>query len=346
MTTDAAVASARPRSAAGDVEILPPREVPLGGPRAMSVYRCLPQKARWLIGAWCFLDSYGPDAVARTGGMRVPRHPHTGLATVSWLFEGCVEHIDSAGHQVLVRPGELNLMTAGWGITHSEFSTVETTDLHGVQLWFALPDAHRFTAPRLDSFRPEPVEGEGWSAKVFLGSLLGRTSPVPTPLPLTGAEIRLSPGASLRVELPPEHEHGVVGISGEPTADGVAVPRHGIDYLPTGRREVLLQAGEEPAVLVLIGGEPLNEQIVMWWNFIGRSHEEVAAWRRRYMEEMGFEDGGSAAGSGAAEDGGTTTPGPADAEARPDPQFGRFPPGQPAPLPAPALPNIRLRARG
>ena len=107
----------------------------------------LPQRQRSLIGAWCFVDHYGPDDTAATGGMDVPPHPHTGLATVSWLFTGEVEHRDSHGVHAVVRPGELNLMTGGHGIAHSEVSTADTTVLHGVQLWVALPDAHR-DAPR------------------------------------------------------------------------------------------------------------------------------------------------------------------------------------------------------
>ena len=115
------------------VEILTPREVPLGGPRAMTVRRTLPQRNRSLIGAWCFLDHYGPDHVSDSGGMSVPPHPHTGLQTVSWLFTGEIEHRDSAGHHAMVRPGELNLMTAGRGISHSEVSTPDTTTLHGAR---------------------------------------------------------------------------------------------------------------------------------------------------------------------------------------------------------------------
>lgn len=192
----------------GVVEILEPRPVPLGGPRAMTVYRALPQKARSLIGAWCFCDAFGPDDVASTGGMQVPRHPHTGLATVSWLFEGNIDHMDSAGNWATVRPGAVNLMNAGTGITHSEFSSADTTVLSGLQLWYALPSEHRFNQPTLQSFTPKPITGEGYSARVFLGSLLGATSPVKTHIPLTGVEFTLEPGASVEVEVPAEHEHG------------------------------------------------------------------------------------------------------------------------------------------
>src|SRR6187402_3584452 len=125
------------------VEVLEPREVPLGGPRALLVRRTLPQRERSLVGAWCFADHYGPDDVGDSGGMVVPPHPHTGLQTVSWLFAGEIEHRDSAGHHALVRPGELNLMTGGRGISHSEVSPASTTTLHGAQLWVALPDSDR-----------------------------------------------------------------------------------------------------------------------------------------------------------------------------------------------------------
>ena len=124
------VGEPEPAPASG-LEILAPRDVPLGGPRAMTVRRTLPQRSRSLIGAWCFVDHYGPDLVADRGGMVVPPHPHTGLQTVSWLFAGEIDHRDSIGSHAPVRPGELNLMTAGNGIAHSEVSTAATTVLHG-----------------------------------------------------------------------------------------------------------------------------------------------------------------------------------------------------------------------
>src|SRR5689334_8316727 len=136
------------------VEVLTPREVPLGGLRAMTVRRTLPQRQRSLIGAWCFLDHYGPDDVRESGGMLVPPHPHIGLQTVSWLFSGMVEHRDSLGTRALVRPGQLNLMTAGRGISHSEVSTDDTRILHGAQLWVALPEGAREIAPAFDHYAP------------------------------------------------------------------------------------------------------------------------------------------------------------------------------------------------
>src|SRR3954453_3036250 len=185
-----------------------PRDVPLGGPRAMRVRRTLPQRQRSLIGAWCFVDHYGPDDVADTGGMSVAPHPHTGLQTVSWLFTGEVEHRDSAGNHAMVRPGEVNLMTGGQGISHSEVSPPTTPLLHGVQLWVALPDASRHVAPRFDHHAPRLLTGPDWTARVFLGSLLGETSPGSTYTPLLGAELPLDAGVTLELEVDETFELG------------------------------------------------------------------------------------------------------------------------------------------
>lgn len=143
------------------VEVLSARDVPLGGPRAMTVRRTLPQRSRTLIGAWCFADHYGPDDVTETGGMDVAPHPHTGLQTVSWLFSGEIEHRDSLGSHAFVRPGELNLMTGGHGISHTEVSTPGTTILHGAQLWVALPEEHRHAERDFQHYVPEPAPWTG-----------------------------------------------------------------------------------------------------------------------------------------------------------------------------------------
>jgi quercetin 2,3-dioxygenase len=310
------------------VEILVPRQVPLGGPRAMDVRRTLPQRQRSLIGAWCFLDHYGPDRVGDSGGMHVPRHPHTGLQTVSWLFTGEIEHRDSAGFHAAVRPGEVNLMTAGRGISHSEFSTPDTHVLHGAQLWVALPERARHMEPTFEHYRPEALTGEGWTMRVFLGSLAGSTSPVTTHTALLGAEIILEPGTQLVLDTEPSFEHGLLVDTGTLVLDGLSVTKDHLAFLPVGRRSLTLAAGSDQLRVLLIGGEPLGEQIVMWWNFVGRSHEEVVGYRAQWQAEIGAEDRPDIASGGPE-----------------GPRFGTFPAGEPAPLPAPALPNARLRPR-
>ncbi|CAM5601733.1 pirin family protein [Streptomyces fumanus] len=266
------------------IEVLTARQVPLGGPRAMPVRRTLPQRARTLIGAWCFADHYGPDDVSATGGMDVAPHPHTGLQTVSWLFSGEIEHRDSLGSHAYVRPGELNLMTGGRGISHSEVSTPRTTVLHGVQLWVALPDAHRDTAPDFQHYVPVPVPLDGGSARVFLGTLAGDTSPVPTFTPLLGAELTLDPGAALTLDVDPGFEHGLLVDTGTVRLDDTPLDPAELGYAAPGRpRLTLTNTGPDTARLVLLGGPPFGEEIVMWWNFIGRSSEEISRARDAWV---------------------------------------------------------------
>ncbi|MFJ9088157.1 pirin family protein [Streptomyces sp. NPDC102384] len=297
------------------VELLSAREVPLGGPRAMTVRRTLPQRERSLIGAWCFADHYGPDDVTATGGMDVAPHPHIGLQTASWLFNGEIEHRDSLGTHAMVRPGELNLMTAGHGISHSEVSTPDTTVLRGIQLWIALPDAHRDVAPAFRHHAPATIALDGGTARVFLGTLAGDTSPVPTYSPLLGAELVLEPGAHTTLAVDPTFEHGVLVDEGAVRVEDTLVPNAELGYLaPGGDTITLTNDASGPARLLLLGGAPFGEEIVMWWNFIGRSHEDIVAARADW--EAG------------AERFGTVSDYPGNR------------------LPAPELPNSRLKARG
>jgi redox-sensitive bicupin YhaK (pirin superfamily) len=306
--------------ATDDIEILEPREVPLGGPRAMPVRRTLPQRSRSLIGAWCFLDHYGPDAVARTGGMSVPPHPHTGLQTVSWLFAGEIEHRDSVGTHALVRPGELNLMTAGSGIQHSEVGTPDTVTLHGAQLWVALPDSDRHTSPAFEHFVPVPFEHEAATVRVFLGSLLGHASTAHAFTAIVGAQLDLPAHATVSLPVDPSFEHGVLVDAGSPAVEHLPVARGELAYLPTGRDRLTIASGDQPLRALLIGGEPLGEHILMWWNFVGRSHEEVVEFRRQWQAEViAGEDRNGRFGHLGGFDGHA--------------------------LPAPEMPNVRLRPR-
>ncbi|WGW11922.1 pirin family protein [Saxibacter everestensis] len=334
-------------------QVIEPRDVPLGGIRAMTVRRTLPTRDRSLIGAWCFLDHYGPDDVALTGGMKVPPHPHTGLQTVSWLFSGEVEHKDSAGHQAMVRPGELNLMTAGRGINHSEFSTPETTILHGVQLWTALPDAHRFTDPGFEHYVPKPVTGPGYELRVFLGSLAGDESPVRTFSPLLGAEVTVCAGSTAVFATNIDFEHGVLIDAGTAQVAGREVQPGQLAYLAPGMNRLEITAGDSASRLLLLGGKPLGESITMWWNFIGRSHDEIEHFRSAWQELL-EEDAVSrhsrldAVSRHSRPEGGSRHDDLVEpaAAVRRDPapaQFGGLV-GADA-LPAPELPNVTLKPR-
>ncbi|MFE0382446.1 pirin family protein [Streptomyces inhibens] len=281
--------------AAPQVDVLTARDVPLGGPRAMTVRRTLPQRARTLIGAWCFVDHYGPSNVADTGGMHVAPHPHTGLQTVSWLFSGEIEHRDSLGSHALVRPGELNLMTGGYGISHSEVSTTRATILHGVQLWVALPDEHRHTGRDFRHYVPSPVRVGGADIRVFLGSLAGDTSPVRTFTPLLGAELVLDPRSTTTLPVNAAFEHGLLVDQGNVRMAGTLLRPAELGYLGTGNHTLTLTNKTDTfARAVLLGGTPFEEQIVMWWNFIGRSHQDIAEAREAWenaSDRFGSVDG-------------------------------------------------------
>jgi quercetin 2,3-dioxygenase len=278
-TAPAEVACSASRVA--DLEVLHPREVPLGGPRALRVQRTLPQRQRSLIGAWCFIDHYGPVSAR----MDVPPHPHTGLQTVSWLFSGEVEHRDSAGVHAVVRPGELNLMTAGAGICHSEVSVESDGVLHGVQLWVALPDADRHTRRDFAHYVPSPISFPGASARVFLGELAGSRSPVHTFSPLLGAQVDLDANAHLTLDVDPAFEHGVLCDSGAVEMNGTALAVADLGYQSPGNSALRLRNLENrPARLVLLGGTPFTEELLMWWNFVGRSHEEIVSYRQLWED--------------------------------------------------------------
>jgi redox-sensitive bicupin YhaK (pirin superfamily) len=294
----------------------------------MRVRRTLPQRERSLIGAWCFADHYGPDEVDDTGGMVVPPHPHTGLQTVSWLFVGEIEHRDSAGHHALVRPGELNLMTGGHGVSHSEVSTPGTTTLHGVQLWVALPEEARDAPADFEYYAPRVLSGPGWRAAVFLGSLLGDSSPVRTATPLLGAEVVLDPGARLDLAVDASFEHGVLLDLGSVVVEGEQVKPAELAYVEPGRSTLTLEALEASRV-VLLGGPPFGEQIVMWWNFVGRTHEDVVAAREEWQAQI-TRDGDVVARGQDVSDG----------------RFGVVVGDHLPPVPAPPLPTARLKPRG
>ncbi|GAB05717.1 pirin family protein [Gordonia amarae] len=267
------------------VEIITARDVPLGGPRAMNVRRTLPQRQRSTIGAWCFADHYGPDDVTASGGMDVAPHPHTGLQTASWLFEGTIAHRDSGGVAADVLPGEINLMTSGAGICHSETSTAGTTVLHGVQLWIALPSESRNSPRAFENHKPPLTRFDGGSALVFIGSLLGSTSPVTTHTPLLGAEVRLDPHTSVTLDVDPDFEHGLLVDTGDAVLlEGVHVPKDTIGYTGIGATALhLANTGDDAARLVLLGGTPFTEELVMFWNFLGRSTDEIRQFRDEWQ---------------------------------------------------------------
>jgi hypothetical protein len=262
-------------------EVFAGREVLLG--EATTVRRLLPNLGRRLVGPWCFVDHYGPEDIADRPGMQVPPHPHMGLQTVSWLLAGEVHHRDSVGNQQVIRPGELGLMTSGHGIAHAEQSPARHPALlHGVQLWVALPDSAREVAPVWAHHSDLPrFTDSGVTTTVIMGELAGAESPGHAYSPIVGADIALEPGADALLPLEPDFEHAALSTLGSLDVDAVPLAPGSMLYLGAGRRDLRLHAAAGARIL-LLGGEPFAEQIVMWWNFVGRSSDEIAAAREQW----------------------------------------------------------------
>lgn len=264
----------------GEREIISGHRAQIGP--GSTVVRLVPTRARRRIGAWCFLDHFGP-VQAGTGGMSVGPHPHVGLQTASWLFEGEIHHVDSTGAQQVVRPGQLNLMTAGRGIAHSEDVGETPRGLHGVQLWIALPEAHRSIEPSFDHHPELPsAEGQGYQATVVIGEAFGLSSPARVYTPLLLAEVRLD-GGSVRLPLPPGAEHGIAVVQGRAQAGGRVLEPGNLLYLPPG--ELWIELDATPGTrLMLLGGEPFGEPLIMGWNWVVRTNQELVqaheAWAR------------------------------------------------------------------
>lgn len=264
--------------------LLTGREVPLGGVRGMSVTRWLPHRSLPMVGAWCFLDRFGPQRV----DMRVLPHPHVGLQTVTWPLAGQIRHRDSLGTDVVVRPGQLNLMTSGTGIAHSEVSLGKQTLLNALQLWVALPGGTAGGPPRFEQHRDLPVvEAAGWRATVLVGALPGvpaLASPAWVHTPLLGVDLVVDAGADLHLPLRPDFEHAVLVLEGAVRVADTDVGDGVLLHLGTGRSQVRVTTAGGARVL-LLGGEPFAEDLVMWWNFVGRSHEDVAQARADWEDQ-------------------------------------------------------------
>jgi redox-sensitive bicupin YhaK (pirin superfamily) len=264
------------------VEVLEPREATVG---TMTVQRALPRRTRRTVGAWCFVDLFGPASVTEDGGVDIGPHPHMGLHTVTYLLDGQVLHRDSLGSEQVIRPGQVNLMTAGRGVVHAEEPTGHYRGtMQGVQLWVAQPEETRGGEADFAHLAELPTAVIGAAeATVLVGTLAGVTSPARQDTPLVGADLRLPPGA---VELPmePTYEHALVVLAGSLLVDGRLVERTRTAYVGVGRSSIGLVAPDGARVL-LLGGTPFGEQLLMWWNFVGRTREEVGEASRQWESE-------------------------------------------------------------
>ncbi|MGH8150917.1 MAG: pirin family protein [Steroidobacteraceae bacterium] len=249
----------------------------------LPVRRAVPSHGRRMVGAWCFLDHLGPVEPRAGGGLHVGPHPHIGLQTFTWMIEGEVVHRDSLGNEQVIRPGEVNLMTAGRGISHSEDSVAGGSGgLHATQLWIALPEVERRRAPAFEHHARLPGFGlGGFRATLLAGRACGESSPVPVYSQLVGIDLTASGPAAEALPLEPAFEYAVLVLTGSLTVADEPLAPNVLLYLGRGRQELSLRSSGASRS-ILVGGEPFGEEILLWWNFVARSREEIvsasAAW--------------------------------------------------------------------
>lgn len=263
------------------------RQASLG--EGMPVRRYLPHRQKRMIGAWCFFDHAGPMDVRHSAGMQVGPHPHTCLQTFSWMMDGEILHRDSLGSKQLLRQGEVNLMTAGRGISHSEETPVEhSACLQLAQFWIALPEEKRFMPPAFEHYPDLPrLEKDGATITLLVGELLGEISPVVVHTPLLGADIATQGSTTITLPLQADFEYGIVALTGSATVDEHELTPGTLLYLGEGRRSLTINC-TSASQIILLGGEPFNEDVVLFWNFVGRNTEEVREFLRQWHDTDHF----------------------------------------------------------
>ncbi len=260
-----------------DLEIIESREAQVAG---MRVRRALPTKGRRTVGAWCFVDHMGPLSLSPDRSVDVAPHPHLGLQTVTWLFSGEFLHRDSLGSEQLIRSGQLNLMTSGHGVAHSEENPgLRSGELHGMQLWVAQPSSTRDGGADFEHFAETPrIESATLTASVLVGSFGGTKSPARRDSDHVGVELDLHGGLAT-VALDVTYEYALIVADGEVLIDGTVVRPGALAYLGVGRDECRFES-RRPSRAMLIGGVPFDERLFMWWNFVARTQDEISdAWR-------------------------------------------------------------------
>jgi redox-sensitive bicupin YhaK (pirin superfamily) len=244
-----------------------------------KVRRTLPNKARIMVGPFIFVDQFGPAHFNIGQGMDVRPHPHINLATVTYLFEGAIDHRDSLGTYATIRPGALNLMTAGQGIVHSERTPAEEratgSPISGMQTWLALPDGKEEISPAFEHVAAEhlpQIDGDGVTARVVMGSLWGVTAPTTQHAETIYADIALKAGASILIDAQAD-ERGILVAMGEASLDGQPLDTHSLYILQPGV-PMTLRAHQTSRVM-LLGGEAFKTPRHVWWNFVSSSRNRI-----------------------------------------------------------------------
>jgi len=229
-----------------------------------------------MVGAWCFLDHAGPVDYAPDQGLTIGPHPHIGLQTFTWMIEGEVLHRDSLGCEQLIRPGQVNLMTAGRGISHSEESPAGRAGrFHSTQLWIALPDSERHREPDFHHYPDLPIiDRGGFRITVLAGECDGERSPARVYTSIIGLDLATRGPARMTLPLEPSFEHAALTLEGAQSLNGEMLEPGTLLYLGTGQSSLEL-ASSAASRMLLIGGAPFGEEILVWWNFVARTSAEV-----------------------------------------------------------------------
>lgn len=248
------------------------------------IKRALPSREKRMIGAWCFLDHAGPVHFPQGEGLDVGPHPHIGLQTFTWMIEGTMLHDDSVGSKQLIRPKQVNLMTAGYGISHTEVAPETETKMHAAQLWIALPDDKRNIAPRFDHYPELPVViKDDIEFTILVGDFLNTTSPVKVHSDLLGLDLTSQRAATSTLQLNPRFEYGFMVLEGEARVNGHELNDDNFLFIEPGLTQIGIELAANTRVLVL-GGTPFESPILLWWNFVGRTYEEIAEARQQWIE--------------------------------------------------------------
>ena len=263
------------------IQEFPLRSAEIG--QGTVIKRALPSRYKRMIGAWCFLDHAGPVHFPQGDGLDVGPHPHIGLQTFTWMIDGTMMHTDSLGTQQLIRPKQVNLMTAGYGISHTEVAPDTETQMHAAQLWIALPDDKINMAPQFDHYPELPVVSQdGIEFTVLVGEFLATKSPVQVHTELLGVDLQANESTTTQLVLNPKYEYGFMALEGTATINGHELNDDNMVILEPGLSQVKvdIHAGRR---ILLLGGEPFESPILLWWNFVGRTQEELNTAREQWI---------------------------------------------------------------
>lgn len=265
------------------IQEFPLRRAEIG--QGTVIKRALPSRHKRMIGAWCFLDHAGPVSFPQGDGLDVGPHPHIGLQTFTWMIEGTMLHHDSLGSEQLIRPKQVNLMTAGYGISHTEVAPETETKMHAAQLWIALPDEKINMAPAFDHYPELPVvQQQGVDFTVLVGEFLKTTSPVKVHSELLAVDLYAEQAAVASLALNPTFEYGFMALEGTASINGHRLDEDNMVILEPGLNHVDIELAAGARVL-LLGGEPFESPILLWWNFVGRSQDELKIAREQWINQ-------------------------------------------------------------